>query len=392
MPILSKMEIEGVFVDKVKLKSLSADFDINIKKLTKEIHDLCNEEFNIASPKQLSHILFEKLDLPAGKKSKTGSFSTNSDILEELDIAGHEVAGKVLQWRHMSKLKSTYADALQESINKETGRIHTTFSNISTSTGRLSSNSPNIQNIPIRTSEGRKIRNAFTAKKGHKFILADYSQIELRVLAHISDIKNLKEAFREDKDIHTITAAQIFGISESEVDSDIRRKAKAINFGIIYGISAFGLAKQLRIDRKDASNYIKSYFETYPGIKEFMDNYQDLAQQHGYVTTITGRKCFINGIDSKNPIVKGLAQRLAINAPIQGSAADIIKKAMIDLDDSLSKSNLKAKMILQVHDELILEVPDGEVEEVKELLKKTMENAFFLDLPLKVDVSVRQEW
>ncbi len=391
LPVLAKMELEGVQVDKMKLKSLSSDFDLIIKKLTKEIHDLAKEEFNIASPKQLSEVLFEKLSLP-GKKSKTGSFSTNSDILEDLELAGHEIAGKVLQWRHISKLKSTYSDALQDSISPETGRIHTNFSNISTSTGRLSSSNPNIQNIPIRTSEGRKIRTAFVAKKGHKLILADYSQIELRVLAHISDIKALKEAFKEDKDIHAITASQIFEVDEDKVDSEMRRKAKAINFGIIYGISAFGLARQLKIDRGDASNYIKSYLITYPGIKEFMSGYQELAKEQGYVSTITGRKCFINGIDSKNPVIKGLAERLAINAPIQGSAADIIKKAMIDLDNKLENSNFKAKMLLQVHDELILEAPEDEVEQVQNLLKKTMQNAFLLDLPLKVDVKVSDCW
>ncbi len=391
--VLAKMEMAGILVDKLKLNKLSTEFDLKIKKLTTEIHQLAGEEFNIASPQQLSHILFEKLNLPSGKKAKTGAYSTNSDILENLDLTGHEIARKTLDWRQVSKLKSTYSDSLQNNIDKKTGRIHTNFSNTNTTTGRLSSNNPNLQNIPIRSEEGRQIRAAFIAKKGYKFVSADYSQVELRVLAHIADIEVLKEAFKQDKDIHKITAAQIFKVSENEVDSEMRRRAKAINFGIIYGISAFGLAKQLKIDKKDASNYINSYFETYPGIKEFMDKYQNLATENGFVTTITGRKCFISGIDSKNPIVKGLAQRLAINAPIQGSAADIIKKAMIDLDETLSKqSNLDAKMLLQIHDDLILEVLEKDVQKVSSILKKTMESAFLLDLPLKVDVKVGENW
>ena len=392
LPVLAQMEMNGILIDKVKLKSLSNEFDLEIKKLTSQIHQLCGEEFNIASPKQLSHILFEKLNLPAGKKSKTGSYSTNSEILQDLNLSGHEVAGKILDWRQFSKLKSTYSDALQDNINDITGRIHTNFSNISTVTGRLSSSNPNLQNIPIRSPEGKKIRSAFIAKKNHKFILADYSQIELRVLAHISNINALKQAFKEDKDIHSITASQIFQIDANEVNSDMRRKAKAINFGIIYGISAFGLARQLKIERKDADNYIKAYLEKYPGISEFMEHYQNFAAQNGYVQTITGRKCFIKDINSKNPTLKGLAQRLAINAPIQGSAADIIKKAMIDLDQNLQNSNLQAKMLLQVHDELILEVPEDQIKATEKLLKETMENTLFLDLPLKVDIKISDNW
>ena len=392
IPIIAKMEMAGIAVDALKLKELSAEFDLKIKKLTNQIYDLAGEEFNIGSPKQLSYILFEKLSLPAGKKSKTGAYSTNSDILEDLTISGHEIAQNILDWRHISKLKSTYSDALQNNINPKTNRIHSNFSNTSTSTGRLSSNNPNLQNIPIRTNEGKKIRQAFIAKKDHQFILADYSQVELRVLAHMADIKSLKNAFESGKDIHNITASQIFGISEDKIDSDMRRKAKAINFGIIYGISAFGLARQLKIDRKDASNYIKNYFIAYPGIKEFMNKYQDLAENQGYVETITGRKCFISGIDSKNPIIKGLAQRLAINAPIQGSAADIIKKAMIDLDKKLTQNNLKTKLILQIHDELILEAPQNELDQAKKLLKESMEQSFQLDVPLKVDLDVRNYW
>lgn len=393
MSILAKMELEGILVDKMLLKNLSLEFEEKIRNLTAEIYKLSQEEFNIASPKQLSHILFEKLNLPSGKKSKTGAYSTNSDILEDLDAMGHEIAAKILEFRHISKLKSTYADLLQNNISPKDNRIHTTFSNIVAITGRLSSNDPNLQNIPIRTAEGRKIRKAFIASKGCKLVLADYSQIELRVLAYMSNIKALKEAFLNDKDIHSITASQIFGISESEVDSEMRRKAKAINFGIIYGISAFGLARNLKIDRSDAANYIKSYFETYPGIQDFMENYKKFAQENGYVTTITGRKCFTAGINDKNPMLRGIAERLAINAPIQGSAADIIKKAMIDLDFVLREKKLQSKILLQVHDELILEALESEVEIVKTLLKTTMENAFLLDgVPLKVDLEVSDSW
>lgn len=391
--VLATIENNGIAVDEIKLKELSIYFDEQIKNLTKEIYILAREEINIGSPKQLAHILFEKLSLKTGKKSsKTGAFSTNSEILEELDLEGHLIAGKILEWRHFSKLKSTYADALQNAINPKTKRIHTTFSNISTSTGRLSSNNPNLQNIPIRSEEGRKIRSAFVAAKGNKLISADYSQIELRVLAHIAGIDALGQAFLHDKDIHAITAAQVFGVEENVVDKEMRRKAKAINFGIIYGISAFGLAKQLKIARGDAAKYIEEYFKTYPGIQKYMQKYQDLARQNGFVKTIIGRKCFIPTINSKNPTLKGLAERLAINAPIQGSAADIIKKAMIDFDLVLLEQKLQSKIVLQVHDELLIEAPESEVKIVAALLKKTMEKAILLDVPLKVDVKITQRW
>ena len=391
--VLSSIEASGIAIDEMKLKELSMYFDGEIKNLTKEIYVLAGEEVNIGSPKQLAHILFEKLNLKTGKKSsKTGAFSTNSEVLEELDLEGHLIAGKILQWRHFSKLKSTYADALQTAINPKTKRIHTTLSNTTTITGRLSSNNPNLQNIPIRSEEGRKIRNAFIAKKGHKLVSADYSQIELRVLAALAKIDTLQQAFLQDKDIHTITAAQVFGIAESEVDREMRRKAKAINFGIIYGISAFGLAKQLKISRQEAAKYIENYFITYPGIQKYMSSYQDLARQNGFVETIIGRKCFIHTINSKNPTLKGLAERLAINAPIQGSAADIIKKAMIDFEGVLVGLGLKSKMILQVHDELLIEAPENEVLQVADLLRVTMEKAILLDVPLKVDVKINERW
>ncbi len=391
--VLSTMEAGGIAVDKLKLRELSMYFDENIKILAREIYVLAGEELNIGSPKQLAYILFDKLSLQSGKKSKkTGAFSTNSEVLEELELEGHLIAGKILQWRQFSKLKSTYADALQNAIDPKTQRIHTTFSNLATTTGRLSSNNPNLQNIPIRTEEGKKIRSAFVAVKGCKLISADYSQIELRVLAHIAGIDALKQAFLQDKDIHTITAAQVFGVDKELVDKEMRRKAKAINFGIIYGISAFGLAKQLKINRGDAAKYIENYFQTYPGIQNYMHHYQGLARENGFVTTIIGRKCFIPTINSKNPTLRGLAERLAINAPIQGSAADIIKKAMIDFDAVLIEKNLSSKMVLQVHDELLIEAPENEVELVVDLLRKTMEKAIFLDVPLKVDIKISERW
>ena len=391
--VLAKMQQAGIAVNKLKLKELSQDFGLEIAKLSTEIYGLAGEEFNIGSPKQLGQILFERLGLESGKKSsKTGALSTGQGVLEDLDAKGHEIAGKVLTWRHFSKLKSTYADALQNAVSPQTGRIHSTFSNISTSTGRLSSNNPNLQNIPIRSEAGRKIRSAFVAKKGCKLIAADYSQIELRILAQIADIGALKQAFFDGKDIHAITAAQVFAVAENEVDKEMRRKAKAINFGIIYGISAFGLAKQLKIDRGAAASYIKNYFATYPGIEKYMQDYQSLAKDQGFVSTLMGRKCFITNINSKNPIMRGLAERLAINAPIQGSAADIIKKAMIDFDLALEKGGFKSKMILQVHDELLIEAPENEADVVAEILRDVMEKTVKLDVPLKVDVQIGDYW
>jgi len=352
--ILIKMELNGIEISSLKLKELSDEFEKQIISLSKEIYNLADEEFNIASPKQLSHILFEKLSLKTGKKSKTGLYSTNSDILEELSLQGHIIAEKVLEWRHVAKLKNTYADALPKTISNEDGRIHTNYSNISTITGRLSSNNPNLQNIPIRSKDGIKIRNSFIAKKGCKLIMADYSQIELRVLASMAKIPNLKQAFINNQDIHAITASQVFNTPLEEIDSDLRRKAKAINFGIIYGISSFGLAKQLKIPKEDAKKYMDQYFTTYPEIKVFMEKTKEIARKQGFVETIIGRKCFLPEINSKNHIRRSLEERLAINAPIQGSAADIIKQAMIDLDSTLNQGNYQSRILLQIHDELII--------------------------------------
>jgi DNA polymerase-1 len=391
--VLASIELNGVLVDHNILKSLSYEFGQEITRLTSEIYDLAGCEFNIASTKQLSDILFNKLSFSSTKKSKkTGNFSTSLEVLEELDFEGNKIAGKVLEFRKLSKLKSTYTDALPQEINQNTGRIHTTLSSISTSTGRLSSSNPNLQNIPIKTTNGRKIRKSFIAKKDHVLLSADYSQIELRVIAHVAKINSLIEAFKQNKDIHRITASQVFNIDEQEVSDELRNKAKAINFGIIYGISAFGLAKQIKVPRNEASNYMKSYFNSYPGIQEYMSEYINLAKHNGYVTTIYGRKCFIPNINNKNSIIRNESERLAINAPIQGSAADIIKMAMISLDKKLFEKKLKTKIILQIHDELLLEVPNDEIQIVEPLVKVAMENVVDLLTPLKIDIKVSLSW
>ncbi len=390
---LAQTEFNGIAIDVTKLNSLSQEFGKKIVELSQEIYAFAGEEFNIASTQQLGKILFEKLNLESGKKSKkTGAFSTASEVLEELAEEGFEIAKKVLEFRKFSKLKNTYTDALPKEINPKSGRIHTNFSTINTITGRLSSHNPNLQNIPIKTAEGRKIRTAFIAKKNNLLISADYSQIELRVIAHVAKIENLIQAFKDGKDIHRITASQVFKIPESEVSDDLRSKAKAINFGIIYGISAFGLAKQLDISRQDAAIYIKSYFEAYPGIEEYMKNYINLARQNGYVTTLSKRKCFIHEINNKNPMIRAEAERLAINAPIQGSAADIIKMAMIRLDKKIKSENLTAKIILQVHDELVIEAPENEAKNIAKIIKNEMENAVALDVPLRVDLTISNCW
>jgi len=393
LPVLAQIERDGIKIDTKKLTDLSGEFGKKIYELTKEIHALAGSEFNIASPKQLGEILFEKLQLEPGKKSKkTGALSTNAAVLEELAEQGFVIAEKVLDFRKFSKLKNTYTDALPKEINSYTNRVHTTLSSISTVTGRLSSIKPNLQNIPIKTPEGRKIREAFVAEKNHFLISADYSQIELRVIAHVAKITELTKAFREGKDIHRITAAQVFGVSEDQVSDELRSKAKAINFGIIYGISAFGLAKQLDIPQKEAANYIHSYFATYPGIEEYMQQQINLARQQGYVQTLSGRKCFIREINNKNPILRQEAERLAINAPIQGSAADIIKRAMVLVSKALKKENLRARMVLQIHDELLIEAPADEIEVASKIVKTEMENALKLETPLAVDVKVGERW
>ena len=391
--VLQMMEANGIKVDVEVLSGLSKDFAARAATLETEAHQLAGREFNVASPKQLGEILFDEMSLPGGKRSaKTGAYSTGADVLEDLAAQGHDLPVKVLEFRQLSKLKSTYTDALMNEINPETGRVHTNFSQTIASTGRLSSNEPNLQNIPIRTEEGRKIRTAFIAEPGHKLISADYSQIELRLVAHVADIKALKQAFHDGADIHAITASQMFGVPVEGMDPMIRRRAKAINFGIIYGISAFGLSRQLSIPRDEARDYIKAYFEQFPEIQTYMDHTKEEAKQNGFVRTLYGRKCQTPGINDKNPNMRGFAERAAINAPIQGGAADIIKRAMIQLPHALHEARLSAKMLLQVHDELIFEVPDAEVEDTQALVKRVMENAAHLSVPLVVDSGVGDTW
>ncbi len=389
LQVLANIESNGIKVDVAKLNNLSHEFGEKINSLTQEIYALAGEKFNIASSKQLSEILFTKLGLDSSKKSKkTGALSTNVGVLEELEEEGHPIARKILEFRKYSKLKNTYTDALPKEINEKTGRIHTTLSSISTITGRLNSTAPNLQNIPIKAAEGKKIRECFIAQAGNSLISADYSQIELRVIAHVAKMESLIQAFADGKDIHRITASQVFKIPENEIDDETRSKAKAINFGIIYGISAFGLARQLGIGRKEAAEYIKSYFEAYPGIEAYMKKFIDFARTNGFVETLSGRKCFIHEINNKNPMIRQEAERLAINAPIQGGAADIIKKAMINIDKKLREKNLRSKIVLQIHDELLIEAPQNEVEIASNLLKSEMEKAVIISAPLKVDVIV----
>jgi len=390
--ILADMERKGILVDAAVLRTLSEDFATRMAALEREIHRMAGEEFNVASPKQLGEILFERMSLPGGKKGKTGAYGTGADVLEELAAQGHDLPARVLDWRQLAKLKSTYTDALVETINPDTGRVHTSYSQTIASTGRLSSNDPNLQNIPIRTEEGRKIRTAFVAAKGKKLISADYSQIELRLVAHVADIAAMKQAFKDGADIHAATAAQMFGVPMEKMTPELRRRAKAINFGIIYGISGFGLARNLGIERGEAQAFINAYFAKFPEIRGYMDRTKDEAKTHGYVMTPFGRRCWVPGIADKNPAVRSFAERQAINAPIQGGAADIIKRAMVALPDALAQAGLKADMLLQVHDELIFEVPEDEVETTRKVVKAVMEGAAHLSVPLVVDVGVGRSW
>ncbi len=392
IPVLVAMERAGIKVDAAELVRLSKDFAERLIILEAEIHSLAGRDFNVGSPKQLGEILFDEMALPGGKKGKTGAYATGADILDGLAADGHELPQKVLQWRQLAKLKSTYTDALTAQINPNTGRVHTSYSMAGTSTGRLASSDPNLQNIPIRTEEGRKIRRAFIAEPGSVLLSADYSQIELRLLAHVAKIDSLIEAFKDGADIHAMTASQVFGVPIEGMDPMVRRQAKAINFGIIYGISAFGLARQLDISRSEAAQYIEAYFERYPGIRAYMDRTKAEAAENGFVTTLFGRKCHVRGINEKNPAVRNFAERAAINAPIQGGAADIIKRAMVAMPQALDLAGLKTRMLLQVHDELVFEVPEAEVEAATAVIKQIMENAARLDVPLIVDVGRGNNW
>lgn len=397
-PVLSQMEREGIRVDVPTLQRLSNEFAIGIERLDREIQDLAGRPFNVASPKQLGEILFDEQKLPGGKKSaKTGAWQTNVDILEKLAAEGHEIPKKVMEYRQFAKLKSTYTDALVEQVNQRTGRVHTAYHMASTTTGRLSSNDPNLQNIPIRTEEGRKIRRAFVPESGNILIAADYSQIELRILAHIAGIDALKEAFANGTDIHAMTASEVFGVPIEGMDPMVRRQAKAINFGIIYGISAFGLARQLDISRKEAAGYIDAYFEKFPGIRTYMDDTIEFGREHGYVQTLFGRKCHVKSLQDKNPMKRGFGERAAINAPIQGTAADVIRRAMVRMPDALENAGLTdVRMLLQVHDELVFEAPEGRDTDAIPVIKKVMEEAcapaVSLDVPLVVDAGIGHDW
>jgi DNA polymerase-1 len=395
-PVLAEMERAGVIVERATLASLSLSFAQTIARLEDEIRALAGEEFNIGSPKQLGEILFDKMSLPGGRRTKTGAWSTDAAALEELAAEGHELPRKVLDWRLLAKLKSTYTDALPTYIHPETGRVHTTYALAASTTGRLSSVEPNLQNIPVRTSEGRAIRKAFVADRGKKLISADYSQIELRVLAHMADTPTLRQAFADGLDIHAMTASEMFGVPVEGMEPGIRRKAKAINFGIIYGISSVGLAAQLGISRSEAGAYIKTYFERFPGIRDYMEAMKAEARRQGYVKTLFGRKVHYPEINTKNPSLRGNFERAAINAPIQGSAADIIRRAMIRMGPALAQAGLAARMLMQVHDELVFEAPEDEVAKTMEVAQSVMEKApepaLRLKVPLKVDARSGDNW
>ncbi|MBV9954115.1 MAG: DNA polymerase I [Pseudolabrys sp.] len=397
MPVtLARMERRGIAIDKQVLSRLSGDFAQTQARLEDEIKTLAGEPLNPGSPKQLGDILFGKMGLPGGTKTKTGQWATGARALEELAEQGHALPKKILEWRGVSKLRSTYTEALPTYLNPDTGRVHTSYSLASTSTGRLSSSEPNLQNIPIRTEDGRKIRKAFVAAPGMKLVSADYSQIELRLLAEVADVPALRKAFQDGVDIHAMTASEMFGVPVKDMPPDIRRRAKAINFGIIYGISAFGLANQLSIDKNEAGAYIKKYFERFPGIRDYMDQTREYCRSNGYVLTLFGRKCHYPDIKASNPSIRSFNERAAINARLQGSAADIIRRAMLRMDAALAEKKLGAQMLLQVHDELIFEVPEDEVTKtlpvVKSVMEKAPEPAVKLHVPLQVDARAAANW
>ncbi len=390
--VLLAMERAGIMVDAEDLRAMSRDFAARMAVMEQEIHRLAGESFNVASAKQLGEILFDRMGLSGGKRMKTGAWGTDASVLQGLAEQGHELPARILEWRQLAKLKSTYADALVEQINPETGRVHTSYAMAIASTGRLSSTDPNLQNIPVRTEEGTRIRRAFVAAPGCVLVSADYSQIELRLLAHVADIPALKESFARGEDIHARTASEVFGVPMAGMDPMTRRRAKAINFGIIYGISAFGLGRQLGIEPGEARAYIDAYFKRYPGIRGYMDGAREEARRNGYVLTPFGRRCWIPGIMDKNPARRGYAERQAINAPLQGGAADIIKRAMVKLPRALNEAGLTSRMLLQVHDELLFEAPAEEAQRLAALARGVMESAARISVPLVVETGHGHNW
>ncbi|MCK4838348.1 MAG: DNA polymerase I, partial [Desulfobulbaceae bacterium] len=390
IPVLADMERSGITVDQAELHKLSREFEANLDDLAHDIYRLAGEEFNIGSPKQLGVILFEKLKLPQGRKTKTG-YSTDAKVLENLGRY-HDLPVLVINYRNLAKLKSTYVDSLLEQIHPKTGRVHTSYNQTVAATGRLSSSNPNLQNIPIRTPEGQRIRQAFIAAPGHVFLAADYSQIDLRVMAHYSQDQALIDDFRGGKDIHHQTAVEIFRVSSNFVTADMRRVAKTINFSIVYGISAFGLAARLNLSRKEAATFIERYFEHYPGVKKFMETVVEEARRDGYVSTLLKRRRQLPDLASSNRIQREAAERIAVNTPIQGTAADLIKLAMVNIDKCLRERGWRSKMIMQVHDELVFEVPPDEVDELTIMVRKEMAEVYPLKVPLVVDIGVGKNW
>ncbi len=391
-PVLAGMEAAGVRVDATELRRLSADFGARMATTEAQVHALAGHPFNLGSPKALGEVLFDELKLPGGRRMATGAWGTDASVLQSLADSGSELPGRVLEWRQLAKLKSTYADALVTEIDPATGRVHTTFTMAATTTGRLSSNDPNLQNIPIRTEEGGRIRQAFIAEPGHVLVSADYSQIELRLLAHVADVPALSDAFATGQDIHSRTASEVFGVPMAEMTSLVRRRAKAINFGIIYGISAFGLARQLQIDAGEAKAYIDAYFARYPGIRAYMESTREEARINGFVLTPFGRRCWVPGIADKNGAKRGYAERQASNAPLQGGAADIIKRAMVKLPAAIAAAGLHGRMLLQVHDELLFESSEAEAPALAELARDVMQSAAVLSVPLVVETGIGRSW
>jgi DNA polymerase-1 len=392
LPVINNIERNGVNIDIWMLQQQSDDMAHQIVALEKQAHEAAGQEFNLGSPKQLQEILYTKLELPIIKKTPKGQPSTAEEVLQQLADDGYELPQIIMQYRGLSKLKSTYTDKLPLQVNKTSGRVHTSYHQAVTATGRLSSSDPNLQNIPVRSDNGRRIREAFVAGEGNVLLAADYSQIELRIMAHLSADESLLKAFAEGADIHRHTASEIFNVSLEQVTSDQRRSAKAINFGLIYGMSAFGLAKQLGIERHEAADYMNIYFERYPGVRQYMDNTREQAKQDGYVETIFGRRLYLHEINSSNGMRRQYAERTAINAPMQGSAADIIKRAMIDIHKWLAETDTGIKMIMQVHDELVFEIPESQLESAKAEIEKFMVNAAQLNVPLEVGIGVGENW